>query len=338
VPSLPAAVASAGDILTALDDLAAGAGRRFNIPLLAAGLLLHLLADVVRNGGWYAVLRAALPAERALRLRDVQAAAFAGGGANALVPARAGDLVKVALIRRRVPHARLPTLMATFVPETLFECAVGAALLSWALASGYLPVNTIAAAPGVAGDHALATAIVAVAAIAAIVAGGLLVRRVAGRVYRDVAAGLAILRRPRAFLTGVVTWQLAARVVRLAAITCCLAACHLPGDVAAAALVMAVEGGTRVRFAPATAALRLGLLAYGIPAAAGSAVSLGALVAYLGVVRALRTVLSLAIAAGVLVATLGAGSPRAALAAIRRLRAPVPEPLPAEAPPPVTAR
>jgi hypothetical protein len=338
VSSLPAAVASLGDVLTALDDLAAGAGRRFNIPLLVVGLLLHLIADVVRNGGWYAVLRAALPGERALRLRDVQAASFAGGGANALVPARAGDLVKVALIRRRVPHAPLPTVMATFVPETLFECAVGAALLTWALAAGYLPVDTLAAAPGIAGAHALLTAVVAVAAIAALVAGGLLVRRVAGRVYRDVAAGLVILREPRTFVTGVVSWQLASRVIRLGAIACCLAACRLPGELAAAALVMAVEGGTRVRFAPATAALRLGLLAYGIPAAAGSAVSIGALVAYLGVVRALRTVISLAIAAAVLVVTLGAGSPRAALAVLRRLHAPVPEPLPAEAPPPVTAR
>jgi NAD(P)-dependent dehydrogenase (short-subunit alcohol dehydrogenase family) len=241
VPSLPVAVVSAGDVLTALDDLAAGAGRRFNIPLLAAGLLLHLLADIVRNGGWYAVLRAALPGERALRLRDVQAAAFAGGGANALVPARAGDLVKVALIRRRVPHARLPTLMATFVPETLFECAFGAALLAWALAAGYLPVETVAAAPGLAGEHVLVTAVVAVAVVAALVAGGLLVRRVAGRVYRDLAAGLAILRTPRAFVTGVVTWQLAARVVRLGAIVCCLAACRLPGDVAAAALYLASD-------------------------------------------------------------------------------------------------
>src|SRR5689334_13151328 len=111
MPMVPFATAAA-DILRAVGELMAGAGRRFDVPLLLAGLALHLLADVVRNGGWHTVLRAASPAHRALRLRDVQAAAFVGGGVNAIVPARAGDVVKVALVRRRLPEARLPTVMA----------------------------------------------------------------------------------------------------------------------------------------------------------------------------------------------------------------------------------
>ena len=266
MPSDPLA-AGVADILSALGELATGAGRRVDVPLLAAGLALHLLADVVRNSGWHTVLRAASPAHRALRLRDVQAAAFAGGGVNAIVPARAGDVVKVALVRRRLPDARLPTVSATFVPETLFECCTGAALLAWALTAGYLPVDEVARAPHAAADHAVVACVAAVGVVAVVLAAGLLAHRVAQRLYRDIAAGFAILRQPRRFVTGVVSFQLASRVIRLGAIACCLSACRLPGDAAAAALVMAVEGGTRVRFGPASAALRAGLLAYGLPAA-----------------------------------------------------------------------
>lgn len=330
--------ASVVDILGAVGELAAGAGRRFDVPLLVAGLALHLLADVVRNGGWHTVLRAASPAHRALRLRDVQAAAFAGGGVSAIVPARAGDVVKVALIRRRLPDARLPTVMATFVPETLFEWCVGAALLVWALTAGYLPVDAVARAPGVAADHAVVALLAAVGVAGVVVAVGLLAHRLAHRLYRDIAAGFAILRHPGRFVTGVVSFQLASRVVRLGAIACCLSASRLPGDAAAAALVMAVEGGTRVRFGPATAALRAGLLVYGLPAAAGSAVSLSAVLAYMAVVHSMRTAMALLIAAGVVVTTLDARSPRAALDAFRRLREPAVEPLPPEAPQGVTAR
>jgi hypothetical protein len=171
-----------------------------------------------------------------------------------------------------------------------------------------------------------------------IVAAGLVARRRAHRLLRDIAAGFAILGQPRRFLTGVVSFQLASRVVRLGAIACCLSACRLPGDVAAATLVMAVEGGTRVRFGPATAALRAGLLAYGLPAAAGSAVSLPAVLAYLVVIRSLRTAIALVIAAAVVVTTLGARSPRAVLRVLRSLREPPVEPLPAEAPQSATAR
>jgi hypothetical protein len=308
-------------------DFFASAGRRFDVLLLAAGLALHLVADVVRNGGWHGVLRAADPAHRPLRLRDVQAAAFAGGGVNSVVPARAGDLVKLALIRRRVPAARMPTLAATFVPETLFETLAGVLLLTWAVAGGYVPVDVAVAQ---AGGHPAAAAAIGAGAAALIAAAGVLLRRRARRLYGDLVAGFAILRRPRDFAVRVVSWQLAGRAIRLAAIACCLAACRLPGDAAAAALAMAVEGGTRVSFAPATAGLRVALLAYGLPAVTGTTVSLGAVVAYVAVVRSVRTVVSLAIAAVILAATFGTHSPRRALAALRRLRGAATEPLSGE--------
>jgi len=311
-------------------DLIASAGRRFDVPLLVAGVVLHLAADAVRNGGWYGVLRAAAPEHRALRLRDVQAAAFAGGGVNSLAPARTGDLVKVTLIRRRIPAARMPTLFATFVPESLFETVTGVLLLTWAVAGGYVPVGDIAGLATLAGGHPAVAAAAGAAVAALLAAAWTVLRRRARRLYGDLAAGLAILRRPRDFAVRVASWQLAGRVIRLAAIACCLAACRLPGEAGAAALAMAVEGGTRVSFAPATAGLRVALLAYGLPAVSGTAVSLGAVVAYVALVRSVRMVISLTIAAGILAATFRTRSPRRALAALRRLHGAATEPLSAE--------
>jgi hypothetical protein len=124
--------------------LLADASGRFDVQLLGAGLVLHLLADLVRNNGWFTVLRAARPDDVGLRRRDVQAAAFGGRGINALLPARAGDAVKIALLRRRAPDAQIATLAATLIPETLFELCVGLALLTCALSTGYLPVDAVA--------------------------------------------------------------------------------------------------------------------------------------------------------------------------------------------------
>src|SRR5829696_8040456 len=141
---------------------------------LVAGVLLHLLNQVVRTRGWFNIIRAAYPAAHQLRARDVTLAYLAGVGLNGVVPARGGDLAKLYLVRRRAPRTRWSTLAATFVPETLFESAVGVALVVWALAQGFLP----APAPGrlpwldvsLVLSHPLPSAAVAAGAAAGLVA------------------------------------------------------------------------------------------------------------------------------------------------------------------------
>jgi hypothetical protein len=215
----------------------------------------------------------------------------------------------------------LPALAATLVPETAFELVAGAALLGWALAAGYLPSAETGAAWSWARDHALlaGAAVAGLAAVARALRSRL--RGRGARVAGDLAAGLRILRRPRAFVTGVVSWQLAGRVVRLGAIACCLAACGLPSTVAAAALVMAVEGGTRLRFAPATSGLRVALLLFGLPAATGAAVSVGPVVAYVVGVRSVRAAVSVVLSIAILMTVFAARSPRRALRAAYRIAA-----------------
>jgi hypothetical protein len=310
-------------------ELVAGAGRRVDPALLALGVALHLLADAVRNRGWLTILRAAHPADRGLRLRDVEAAAFAGGGLNAVVPARGGDVVKLALVRSRMPSADFGTLTGTLVPETAFELIAGAGLLAWALASGYLPVEPVSGSLA----HARSSFLVP---LAAGVAGGALLlgvtRRGLARVYHRLRPGLAVLCRPRLMVLGVVTWQLAGRAIRLAAIASCLAACGLPAGAEAALVTMAIDGGSRIRLGPATAGLRIGLLAYGL-GAAEAGVATVAVVAYVTAVASLRTLAGVAISLGILGARLHTRSPRRALSAARALAGnavePRPDPLPA---------
>src|SRR4051794_39015476 len=97
---------------------------RVDLLWLSAGVLLQVVSHVVRSRGWFNILRATFLRERELRARDVVAAWFAGAGVNGVVPARGGDVVKLAFIHRRIRGASYTSLIATALPETAFESLV----------------------------------------------------------------------------------------------------------------------------------------------------------------------------------------------------------------------
>jgi uncharacterized membrane protein YbhN (UPF0104 family) len=72
---------------------------------LAVALGLQLANLAFRATAWRNVLRAAYPGKR-IRLVEVGAAYAAGVAANAYTPARAGEAVKVALLRLRLHGTR----------------------------------------------------------------------------------------------------------------------------------------------------------------------------------------------------------------------------------------
>src|SRR3954454_4124100 len=124
-------------------ELIAGQAAHVNAWWLVVGLALHLIASAVRQPGWLAILRAAHPDDaKELRLRDVEAAYFAGAGLNGVLPARGGDVVKLYLLHRRIDRSSYATLAGTLVPETLFETACGILLVIWAATQGFLPIPT----------------------------------------------------------------------------------------------------------------------------------------------------------------------------------------------------
>ena len=83
---------------------------------LVLGVVLHLANQVARGRGWCTLLRDASGED--VRRRDAVAAWVAGAGAGGLASARAGDAVRVLLLRRRLPDAGCPLLAGTIVAET----------------------------------------------------------------------------------------------------------------------------------------------------------------------------------------------------------------------------
>jgi hypothetical protein len=285
--------------------------------LLIAGAVVYLLAQAVRTRGWYTILRAAFPQATGLRARDVMRAYLAGAGANAIVPARGGDIIKLALVHRRIEGSRYSTLAATFVPETLFETAIGTGLVAWALAKGFLPI------PDARGElptldvslvveHPFVSAVVAVV-VAAL--GTWVVRRLRAQ----VGQGLAILGRPRLFLTGVASWQALARLIRLGSLALFMAAFHLPVTVDTVVLVMAAQGGGRIiPLAPASAGLRLAMLSYGFVEVTGKTVDIASITAFTVGVSAVVGVVGLVVSGAILLREFGTLHPRRAVAAARQ--------------------
>jgi hypothetical protein len=283
---------------------------------VALGALLYLAAQAVRPRGWHTILRAAFPEATDLRPRDVIRAYLAGAGVNAVVPARGGDVVKLALVRRRIPGARYSTLAATFIPETLFETAFGTALVAWALAEGFLPVPTTSGElPALDASLVLRHPVVSALAVAVLLVVG---RRLARALHGAVRQGTAILSSPRRFVVGVASWQALARLIRLGSFAAFMAAFSLPVTPATVVLVMAAQGGGRILpLAPASAGLRLAMLSYGFVEVTGRPIDIAAITAFTFGVGAVMAMSGLAVSAVILAQEFGTLSPRRAIAAAR---------------------
>jgi lysylphosphatidylglycerol synthase-like protein len=285
--------------------------------LLVAGTVVYFVAQAVRTRGWYTILRAAFPHATDLRARDVTRAYLAGAGVNSVVPARGGDVVKLALVRRRIEGSTYPTLAATFLPETLFETAIGSALVVWALARGFLPVpDGSGELPSFDVSLAVEHPIVALALVVVI---GVVVGWAVRRVRDQVRQGLAILGCPRCFICGVASWQALARVIRLGSLALFMEAFGLPVTIDTVVLVMAAQGGGRIiPLAPASAGLRLAMLSYGFVEVTGQQVDIAAITAFTVGVGAVVGFVGLVLGAGILAREVGTLHPRRAMAAVRR--------------------
>ena len=253
---------------------------------LLCGVLLHVTNQVMRGGGWYAVIRAAVGDDPRLQRRDTMAAWVAGAAAGGLA-ARAGDAVRVLLLGRRLPGTGYPLLAGTLAAVGAGELAVGAALVAVALALGVGP--ELAAPSGT--TLVIAGLVVAAAGLAAALSPGL--RRVA----RSAGRGCAALRCPGAYARGVVPWQVASRACRLGALACFLAAFGLPAVPAAVLLVVfAQTGGRLLPFGPASVGAGVAVLAAGFGPVTGTAVPAGQLAAFFVGTSTLLTLVGLALA------------------------------------------
>lgn len=290
--------------------------------LLILGTVLYVTSQAVRTRGWHTIIQAAYP-DSPLRPRDTRNAYLAGSGLNAVIPARGGDVVKLALVHRRIEGSSYATLGGTFVPETVFETLFGTALVVWALAHGFLPVPTSTGElPSVDVTLLIRHPVQSAAVVAALVLLTLLLGRALHReattVVERFRLGLAIFGTPRRFVTGVASWQALARLIRLGSLAAFMHAFALPVTITTVVLVMAAQGGGRIiPLAPASAGLRLAMLSYGFVETTGEAVDIAQITAFTFGVGAVLMVTGLVIATFILWRELGTLNPRAALRAMR---------------------
>lgn len=294
--------------------------------LVALGVVLHVVSQVVRTRGWHTILEASYPGAPGFRPKHTAAAYLAGAGFNAVIPARGGDIVKLALLRRRIEGSRYPTLAATFVPETLFETLFGIALVVWALAMGFLPVPTSSGElPQIDVSFLIDHPIRSLVILGGLAIAGWLLLRFARRHIDDLrerfAQGVVILGRPRDFVVGVASWQALARVIRLGSLAAFMAAFGLPVTVETVVLVMAAQGGGRIiPLAPVSAGLRLAMLSYGFVEVTGQAVDIAAITAFTFGVSAVLLVAGLVVGLSCLAMELGTANPLRLRAALRAYR------------------
>ena len=204
---------------------------------LALALALQLATLAFRALAWRNVLAAAYP-RRAVPLFSVGCAYAAGVAANAFLPVRGGEGVKIALARSQIPASSVATIAAALSVVMLLDATLGACVIVALWATGVLPslpsLPTVDASP------------VAVAIAAAVtIAAGLLARRFGGAIRRllfSAARGLAILRSPWLYLRTVLPFQLAAWACRIGVVYFVMEAFRIEAGVATAVLVVVLNG------------------------------------------------------------------------------------------------
>ena len=203
------------------------------IAALDARWILVALAFQLGNLGcraiaWRGVLVTAYPEAR-VRLLDVGAAYAAGVAANAYLPARGGEAVKIALVRLRIPGSTVAGVGASNGVVLLFDTAVGASLLATAWALGLVPALP---RPSLLSAVGAGAALVLVAIVVAALP----------RLRANLRQGASILRTPRVYLHRVVPYQAGAWVCRLGVAFAMLAAFGVPATLPIAGLVVVASG------------------------------------------------------------------------------------------------
>ncbi len=236
---------------------------------LGIALALHVARLYVRSLAWRNILAAAYPDARIPRA-GVFGAYVAGVGVNSIAPARAGDVLKLVLVRRQVAGSTYTTLTPTLLVETLFDFVAAAGVLAWALTQDVLPsLHVLPHLPSIDWDWswpirhptpAIAIGVVWVTVIVLLVV-------VWSRRVRDFKArvrqGIAILRTPGRYLRLVVSWQLLSWGLRGGTVYFCLEAFHLSATVRNTLLVLAVQSlSTLLPFTPGGVGTQQGLIVY----------------------------------------------------------------------------
>jgi uncharacterized membrane protein YbhN (UPF0104 family) len=212
------------------------------LPLFAA-ICCHLLKLCCTSRAWRNVLAAAYP-DRPVRWPPILAAYVAGVGVNAIVPARAGDAVRIFMAHRAIPGSSYTTVVSSNVVLTFVDMALALAVFVWALTQGVLPsLDALSRLPSFDYSWAVEDGVVRPPAVIAflVIAGGiaLLLHHFWNRLRDRVAQAFAVFDPPTRYARTVVLWQLGDWLLRFATIWFFLGAFGIPQNVGHVVLVQA---------------------------------------------------------------------------------------------------
>jgi uncharacterized membrane protein YbhN (UPF0104 family) len=231
----------------------------------AIALVFLLAMQLCRAWAWRNVLHAAYPQAR-LSFPELAAACLAGAGINAILPARAGDVTKVFLVKRQIPHSSYPAVTSSFLVQTVFDTTVGILVLLFAISQGLLPEppqlpDLPAFEISFWANHPKTLLIVIGGLLLATAIGVYYLAHHVRRFWDRVKQGLAILRQPRRYVREVAAWQGLGWLCRFGAFWFFLEAFGIGGSVGNVMLVMSVQAiATIVPFTPGGAGAQQALL------------------------------------------------------------------------------
>jgi uncharacterized protein (TIRG00374 family) len=208
---------------------------------LALAIGCHLLKMACTSRAWRNVLAAAYPDER-VPWRSIYAAYLAGVGINAIIPARAGDAVRIVLAHRAIPSSTYTTVVSSTLVLSFFDMFAASIFLAWAISLGQLPgLDVLARLESFDFAFILSRPMLLDLSLAVVlIALGILAFWISGHVanFRDrVAQAFSVLSPPTRYLRRVVTWQAADWGLRLVTICFLLDAFGIPQSPENAGLV-----------------------------------------------------------------------------------------------------
>jgi uncharacterized membrane protein YbhN (UPF0104 family) len=189
---------------------------------LAAAIGCHVLKTICTSRAWRNVLAAAYPDER-VPWRKVWAAYLSGVGVNAIIPARAGDVVRVVMAHRAVPGSTYTTIVTSTVVLTPVDIALALLLFAYALTQGLLPsIDSLPDLPGFdfawLFGHRLSVELLVVALMVGVIVLTVLARERWGAFQARIGQAFTVFQPFGRYLRTVALWQLGDWTMRLVTI------------------------------------------------------------------------------------------------------------------------
>jgi uncharacterized membrane protein YbhN (UPF0104 family) len=260
-----------GDLQSSLESFGRGTEAFFqnlsdiDWSAFALALLFLLAMQLARAWAWRNVLRAAYPETR-IDFLPLSAAYLAGAGINAIVPARAGDVTKVFLVKRQIPDSSYPAVTSSFLVQSVFDTAVGVLVLIYAVSQGLLPQpprlpDLPAFELSFWAGHPQVFMITVLGLLVTITISVFVLGRHVRRFWDRVKQGVVILTTPSRYLREVASWQGVGWLCRFLAFWFFLEAFGIGGSVGNVLLVMSVQAiANVVPFTPGGAGAQQALL------------------------------------------------------------------------------